>query len=164
MTDKKDPDVKEDGINDPASPQFRVLTQYVSDLSFENPNAPHSLGPVNEGPKIDVRVDVSVRGLSSTDFEVKLSIGADAKASEGVLFLIELQYCGLFRLENIPEENLQALLLIECPRQIFPFARRIISDVTRDGGFPPLMLDPIDFVGLYQQQHAEGVPEGTVPN
>lgn len=164
MADEFPLDTDENGASNSTTPQFRVLTQYVSDLSFENPNAPQSLGPVAEGPQIDVRVDVNVRGLSSTDFEVKLSIGVDAKAPQGVMFLFELEYCGLFRLENIPEESLQAMLLIECPRQIFPFARRIIADVTRDGGFPPLMLDPIDFVGLYQQQQAGATPEGTVPN
>ena len=164
MADETTLDTAENGASDSTTPQFRVLTQYVSDLSFENPNTPQSLGPVAEGPQIDVRVDVNVRGLSGTDFEVKLSIGVDAKAPQGIMFLVELEYCGLFRLENIPEESLQPMLLIECPRQIFPFARRIIADVTRDGGFPPLMLDPIDFVGLYQQQQRGNMPEGTVPN
>ena len=164
MADTSNQDTEETGTLDPAKAQFRILTQYVSDLSFENPNAPNSMGPVGENPHIDVRIDVSVRGLSPTDYEVKLSIGTDAKTSQGVMFLVELEYCGLFRLENLPQESLQSILLIECPRQIFPFARRIIADVTRDGGFPPLLLDPIDFVSLYQQQQATGVPEGTVPN
>lgn len=150
--------------NDMSEPEFRILTQYVSDLSFENPNAPQSLGSLTEQPRIDVRVDVGVKGVSDTDFEVKLTIGIDAKVKEGVLFLIELQYNGLFRLVNIPADSVEPMLLIECPRQLFPFARRIISDVSRDGGFPPLMIDPIDFVGLYQQRQTSAMPEGTVPN
>jgi preprotein translocase subunit SecB len=157
-------DENEPVANTEAQPQFRILTQYVRDLSFENPNAPQSLGPVGDQPQIDVRVDVGVQRLSETDFEVKLTVGVDAKAKEGVMFLVELQYCGLFRLVNIPAENLEPMLLIECPRQIFPFARRIIADVTRDGGFPPLMIDPIDFVSLYQQRRTDAMPEGTVPN
>jgi preprotein translocase subunit SecB len=132
--------------------QLRVLTQYVKDFSFENPNVPQSLGPTDEQPNIAVRVDVGVKRMSETDFEVALKIGADAKASDKTMFLVELDYAGLFRLVNVPEENLEAVLVIECPRQIFPFARRIIADITRDGGFPPLMIDPIDFVGLYQQR------------
>ncbi|MDO8422267.1 MAG: protein-export chaperone SecB [Parvibaculum sp.] len=154
-----------DGANaagEPA-PEFRILTQYVKDLSFENPNAPQSLGPMTDQPQIDVRVDVGVQRFADTDYEVKLTVGIEAKAASGVMFLVELQYCGLFRLANIPADSLEPMLLIECPRQIFPFARRVIADVTRDGGFPPLMIDPIDFVNLYQQRRA-GVPEGTVPN
>ncbi|MDO8290771.1 MAG: protein-export chaperone SecB [Parvibaculum sp.] len=161
-------DEKLSGASNETAPQFRVLTQYVKDLSFENPNAPQSLGPLTDQPQIDVRVDVGVARLNETDYEVKLSVGIDAKAKQGVMFLVELQYCGLFRLANIPADNLEPMLLIECPRQIFPFARRVIADVTRDGGFPPLMIDPIDFVGLYQQRRADGqpsgMPEGTVPN
>lgn len=152
------------GAADETSPQLRILTQYVRDLSFENPNAPRLLGPLTDQPQIGVRVDVNVQRYSDADFEVMLSISIDAKSKEDVMFLVELQYCGLFRLTNIPADSLEPMLLIECPRQIFPFARRIIADVTRDGGFPPLMIDPIDFVGLYQQRRAEGAPAGMMPN
>jgi preprotein translocase subunit SecB len=152
------------GAADETGPQLRVLTQYVKDLSFENPNAPRTLGPLSEQPQIGVRVDVNVQRYSDTDFEVTLSVSIDAKAKEDVMFLVELQYCGLFRLTGIPADSLEPMLLIECPRQIFPFARRIVADVTRDGGFPPLMIDPIDFVGLYQQRRGQGVPAGTMPN
>jgi preprotein translocase subunit SecB len=152
------------GAAEETSPQLRVLTQYVKDLSFENPNAPRMLGPLADQPQIGVRVDVNVQRLADVDFEVTLSISIDAKSKDDVMFLVELQYCGLFRLTNIPADSLEPMLLIECPRQIFPFARRIVADVTRDGGFPPLMIDPIDFVGLYQQRRAEGAPAGTIPN
>lgn len=135
--------------------QLRVLTQYVKDLSFENPNAPQTLGPAEEQPSINVRVDVGVRRMSATDFEVALKIGAEATVADKTMFLAELDYAGLFRLTNVPEADLEAVLVIECPRQIFPFARRILADATRDGGFPPLMIDPIDFVGLYQQRRQQ---------
>lgn len=149
-----------------AAPQFRVLTQYIKDLSFENPNVPRTLGPMEHQPDIGVRVDVNVQRFSETDFEITLAIGVDAKAKDLVMFLVELQYSGLFRLSHIPADSLEPLLLVECPRQIFPFARRIIADATRDGGFPPLLIDPIDFVGLYQQRRTEGeiVPSDVRPN
>lgn len=147
--------------------QLRVLTQYVKDLSFENPNAPQTLGPAEEQPTINVRVDVGVRRMSGTDFEVALKIGAEATVKDKTMFLAELDYAGLFRLTNVPEADLEAVLVIECPRQIFPFARRILADVTRDGGFPPLMIDPIDFVSLYnqrRQQMAQEVAGSGQPN
>ncbi|WP_339830804.1 protein-export chaperone SecB [uncultured Parvibaculum sp.] len=143
----------------PAVAQLRILTQYVKDLSFENPNAPQSLGPVEEQPNISVRVDVGVQRMSDTDYEVSLKLGADAKTGDKTMFLVELDYAGLFRLTNIPEANLEGVLVVECPRQIFPFARRIIGDLTRDGGFPPLMIDPIDFVTLYQQRRQQMAQE-----
>lgn len=150
-----------------AGAQLRVLTQYVKDLSFENPNAPNSLGPVDEQPSINLRVDVGVKRLADTDYEVALKIGAEAVVKDKPLFIVEAEYAGLFRLTNIPEADLEAVLVVECPRQIFPFARRILADVTRDGGFPPLLIDPIDFVNLYNQrreQMARQVAEAGKPN
>jgi len=147
--------------------QLRVLTQYVKDLSFENPNAPQMLGPVDEQPSIGIRVDVGVKRMSDTDYEVALKIGAEATVKEKPMFLVEIEYAGLFRLTNIPEQDLEAVLVVECPRQIFPFARRALADVTRDGGYPPLMIDPIDFVSLYQQrreQMAQEVAGAQQPN
>ncbi|MEQ8282335.1 MAG: protein-export chaperone SecB [Parvibaculum sp.] len=142
-------------VGQPAVAQLRVLTQYVKDVSFENPNAPQALGPVDEQPNISVRVDVGVNRMSDTDYEVALKLGAEARTKDKTMFLVEIDYAGLFRLTNIPEENLEAVLVIECPRQIFPFARRIVADLTRDGGYPPLMIDPIDFVSLYQQRRQQ---------
>ncbi|MBA4209557.1 MAG: protein-export chaperone SecB [Parvibaculum sp.] len=147
--------------------QLRVLMQYVKDLSFENPNAPQTLGPVDEQPAINLRVDVGVKRMADTDFEVALKIGAEALVKQKPMFVAEIEYAGLFRLVNIPEADLEAVLVIECPRQIFPFARRILADITRDGGFPPLLIDPIDFVSLYQQrreQMAEQVESAAKPN
>ncbi len=137
----------------PAQVQFNILGQYLRDLSFENPNAPASL-TLDAQPKIDIGVDVQARRANEDRFEVELKVRAtavgatDAKA----VFVVELSYCGLFLIRNVPEEALQPFCLIECPRLLFPFARRIVADATRDGGFPPLLLDPIDFVALYRQQ------------
>ena len=135
--------------------QLRVLMQYVKDLSFENPNAPQSLGPVEEQPSINLRVDVGVKRMADTDYEVALKIGAEAVTKDKPMFIAEVEYAGLFRLVNIPEADLEAVLVVECPRQIFPFARRILSDITRDGGFPPLMIDPIDFAQMFAQRVSE---------
>jgi len=138
----------------PASPppQVRVLGQYIKDLSFENPNAPSGFS--SQAPQINVSVDVRVPSQRGTDYEVELKLAADARIGDTQAFLVELVYGAVFRLENIPEQSLQAILLIECPRILFPFARRIIADMTRDGGFPPLMIDPIDFAALYRQRMA----------
>lgn len=148
-----------DGTGQPTVAQLRILTQYVKDASFENPNAPQSLGPSEEQPNISVRVDVGVQRLSDTDYEVALKLAAEAKTKDRTMFLVEIDYAGLFRLINIPEANLEAVLVVECPRQIFPFARRIVADLTRDGGYPPLMIDPIDFVSLYQQRRQQMAQE-----
>lgn len=154
------------GGEQPAA-QLRVLTQYVKDLSFENPNAPQMLGPVEEQPQISIRVDVGVKRMNENDYEVALKIGAEAKVKEKAMFLAEIEYAGLFRLTGIQEQDLEAVLVVECPRQIFPFARRALADVTRDGGYPPLMIDPIDFVSLYHQrreQMAQEVAGAQQPN
>jgi len=131
-----------------------VNAQYVKDLSFENPRAPASLVASKEQPKIDVNVNVDARGLQPNVFEVMLSVRADAKIADEPGFIMELVYAGVFTVANAPEEVLRPVLLIECPRLLFPFARQIVADVTRDGGFPPLFLNPIDFVALYRRQFA----------
>jgi len=152
------------GAVEAEGPQLRVLTQYTKDLSFENPNSPRLLGGGDAAPAIEVQINVNVQRLSESDYEVVLAIKAEAKLKEEIMFLVELEYAGLFRLTGIPEEQLEAVLLIECPRQIFPFARRIVADATRDGGFPPLMVDPIDFVGLYQARKSQGDTQAARPN
>ncbi|BDV37770.1 protein-export protein SecB [Methylocystis bryophila] len=137
------------------APALNALGQYLKDLSFENPNAPRSLAPPDTPPNIQVQVNVDAKQLAPTDFEVSLKL--DAKAGEGanVLFKLDLEYAGVFRLTNIPQEQVHPIVMIECPRLLFPYVRQIVSDATRDGGFPALFLDPIDFVGLYQQKAAE---------
>ncbi len=146
-----------------AMPQVGVLAQYVKDLSFENPNAPRSMAPSGQQPAINIQVAVDAAPLSGPDFEVTLRLEGKAEAQNLLLFSFELVYCGVFRLQNIPADSLQPMVLIECPRLLFPFAREIVATATRNGGFPPLMLEPIDFVALYRQrlemaQSAPGAP------
>lgn len=140
-------------------PQVQVLTQYVKDLSFENPNAPQSL-QWSEPPRIDINVGVNARRGGDEVYEVELKINAKAEAQGTVAFVVELLYGALFSLQNVPEEALEPFLIIEAPRIIFPFARRIVADAVRDGGFPPLMLDPIDFAALYMAQQQGGATAG----
>ena len=137
------------------APQMGIMGQYLKDLSFENPNAPSSLA-MQEGqqPQINIAVNVNANQLGEKDYEVTLEIEAKAEHDKKVVFNVELTYCGIFHLENIPEEALGPVILVECPRMLFPFARRILADATRDGGFPPLMLDPIDFGAMYAQRMA----------
>lgn len=145
---------EENGTADVQAPSLNVLVQYVKDLSFENPNAPSSLGQQQTGPQIEINVNVGAQPLSATEFECELKLEAKAMLGENVMFAVELLYAGLFRIQNVPEEHLHPFVLIECPRLLFPFARQILADATRNGGYPPLMLDPIDFVALYQQNAA----------
>ena len=136
-------------------PSLSVLVQYSKDFSFENPNAPQSLMQQQQQPQIGIQINVNPRQMSNTDFEVELKLEGKAEHSGNVLFAFDLNYAGVFRLMNIPQENLGPLLMIECPRLLFPFAREIISSAISNGGFPPLMLNPVDFVGLYQRKLAE---------
>jgi preprotein translocase subunit SecB len=136
-------------------PSLSVLVQYSKDFSFENPNAPQSLMQQQQQPQIGIQINVNPRQMSNTDFEVELKLEGKAEHSGNVLFAFDLNYAGVFRLTNIPQENLGPLLMIECPRLLFPFAREIISNAISNGGFPPLMLNPVDFVGLYQRRLAE---------
>jgi preprotein translocase subunit SecB len=131
--------------------RLSVRTQYIKDFSFENPAAPKSLAPSAVTPKIQVNVDVEAKPLSEDHYEVALRVTANASREEGTVFVVELVYAGVFALENFPKEHLQSMCLVECPRILFPFARRVIADATREGGFPPLYLDPIDFGRLYQK-------------
>ena len=132
-------------------PQLNVLAQYTKDLSFENPNAPASLAPQSQPPAINIQINVNANNVGQDDYEVALSVEGKAENAGKVMFSFELIYAGVFRILNVPKENLHPLVMIECPRLLFPFAREIIATAVRDGGFPPLMLDPVDFVGLYRQ-------------
>jgi preprotein translocase subunit SecB len=136
-------------------PSLNALVQYLKDFSFENPNAPNSLGPQDKSPDISIQVNVNAKQLAETDFEVSLTLDAKAGDGPGLLFKLDLEYAGVFRLQNIPQEQVHPIVMIECPRLLFPFVRQIVADATRHGGFPPLYIDPIDFVGLYQQKAAE---------
>jgi preprotein translocase subunit SecB len=137
------------------APTMNILAQYVKDLSFENPHAPNSLRPREKAPEIAININVNPTPLSETDFEVELKLDAKAEDGDEVMFNVELVYAGIFRLEGFPQEALQAAVLIECPRLLFPFARQIMADATRNGSFPPLMIDPVDFAQLFRQRLAE---------
>jgi preprotein translocase subunit SecB len=133
-------------------PSIRILGQYLKDLSFESPNAPQALGAQQAQPDINISVNVNARNLATTDFEVELHLDAKATSQDKVMFAAELKYAGTFRLENFPQQMMHPAVLIECPRLLFPFARQILAEATRNGGFPPLMLDPIDFASMYQRR------------
>lgn len=145
-----------------SAPTLSALGQYIKDLSFENPNAPRSLGPQDASPNINISVNVNARPLSDQDFEVELVLSGQAGEGSETVFRFDLKYAGIFRLQNVSNDAAQAIVMIECPRLLFPFARQIIADCVRNGGFPPLFIDPIDFAGLFQQrmqqQAANGMP------
>ncbi len=138
-----------------ASPSLNILAQYIKDLSFENPGAPRSLQSRDKAPAININVNVNANPLSDTDFDVVLALNAEAKEGDKVLFAAELVYGGVFRVTGFPQEHMLPVLFIECPRLLFPFARQIIADATRNGGFPPLLIDPIDFAQMFAQRVAE---------
>lgn len=146
-------------MSDPAAaPQaltYAIGAQYVKDFSFENPRSPHVFAMAGQQPQVSVGVGVNVNKLADTAYEVVLSINADAKHGEDAVFVVELSYAGIITAPaNVSPEMLQPLLMVEVPRQLFPFARAILSNATRDGGFPPLLLSPVDFLDLYRQQQS----------
>ena len=141
-------------------PQLSVVAQYIKDFSFENPNAPQSLAAGSEPPQIGIQINVNASPLSDTDIEVALKLDGKAESAGDLMFHFELEFAGVFRIRNVPQESLNAIVLIECPRLLFPFAREIIATAVRNCGFPPLLLDPVDFVALYRQKMAQLQPGG----
>lgn len=135
-------------------PQFGLIMQYVKDLSFENPNSP-AVYQWQGQPKIDVQVNIGAQAVAENVHEVGLKLDITATSDQGVAFKVDLLYAGLFGARNVPEEQLHPFMLAEAPRLLFPFARRIVADMVQDGGFPPLLLDPIDFGALYMQRAAQ---------
>src|SRR2546430_15518115 len=147
-----------------SQPQLAVLAQYIKDFSFENPNAPRSLSPSQTQPAINIQINVGVGQLAESDYEVTLKLEGKAELSGSVLFAFDLTFAGVFRIQNVPQETLQPLVMIECPRLLFPFAREIVATAVRNGGFPPPLLDPLDFVALYQPRMAQMPPrQATTP-
>jgi preprotein translocase subunit SecB len=159
MADETGSDVLANGED--TAPAVGLISQYVKDFSFENPNAP-AVYQWQGQPQIDVQFNIGANTVGDDVHEVILKIDVRATSADKVAFQVELEYAGLFGIRNVPDEQLQPFLLAEGPRLIFPFARRILADAVRDGGFPPLMLEPIDFGALYMQQAAanEGVAGG----
>ena len=140
--------------DDIAPPKMNILAQYVRDLSFENILAQKGVdGELNPEIQVNVNIDAKKRTTEKQfDVILKLRVDSKSKNTNNVLFVLELDYGGVFQIENIPDDQLHPYLLIECPRMLFPFLRRIVSDITRDGGFPPLNLENIDFLKLYRQE------------
>lgn len=134
------------------APKLSVRTRYVKDLSFENPNAPRSLRPERGEPAIGIGVGVDARSLGRSNYEVSLGITVTASHDDATLFVVELKYAGVFLVRDFPPERVEPVCMVECPRLLFPFARRVIAEATRDGGFAPLLLAPIDFSALYRQR------------
>ncbi|WBU63805.1 protein-export chaperone SecB [Paracoccus aerodenitrificans] len=145
------------GSDTPQPPRMQILAQFVRDLSFENIVAQKGLNGSDVKPEIAVQVSLDARKRSvENQYEViaKFRVSSKNSNDDSNLFLCELDYGGVFHVAGVPEEQLHPFLMIECPRMLFPFIRRIISDTTRDGGFPPVNLDPVDFVALYRQEIA----------
>lgn len=146
-------------------PAAGIISQYVKDLSVENPNAPASF-QWSEAPEIDVQFNIQSNQIEGEIHEVELKIAINSKTAQGTAFIVDLSYCGLIGMRGLPAEQMHAFTYAEAPRILFPFARRVIADAVRDAGFPPFMLEPIDFNGLYlqqlaAQQEAAGEPAGT---
>ena len=155
-----------------AAPSFNLIGQYIRDMSFENPGAPGSVMLGGGSPQFNVGINVGVKKQADDVYAVEITLNAKAEREKNVLFNVELIYGGVFRIKNVPENQLAPLLLVECPRLIFPFARQILASITQQGGFPPLMMEPVDFNAIYlqnlrslqAQQAAGGTPTPQVTN
>ena len=146
------------------APSMNMVGQYIRDLSFENPGAPGSIMAGGGNPAFNVSISVGVKKQADDIYAVELTLNAKANREAVVLFNVELVYGGVFRLKNVPEATLSQLLMIECPRLIFPFARQVLASVTQQGGFPPLMMEPVDFAAIYRQNLAQLVAkQGAAP-
>ncbi|HZT26802.1 MAG TPA: protein-export chaperone SecB [Pseudolabrys sp.] len=139
-------------------PLLNVVAQYIKDFSFENPNAPRSMMPTGQQPQIAIQIKVDANPMAEGDVEVALKLEGKAENSGNLMFAFDLTYAGVFRVRNVPQESMSPVVMIECPRLLFPFAREIIANTVRNGGFPPLLLDPVDFVALYRERMAQMQP------
>jgi preprotein translocase subunit SecB len=156
----------------PQPPSYSLVSQYMRDLSFENPNAPGSVLAGNTQPQFNVSINVGVRKQNDEMYAVELTLNAKAEREGSVLFNVELVYGALFRVRNATEQTLPPLLMVECPRMIFPFARHALANVIQIGGFPPVMMEPVDFYALYvqnlrklqSQQQQQAIPADATKN
>ncbi len=139
-------------------PALMIGAQYIKDLSFENPQGPEVLASIQENPQVNIEVHTNARDLGEKVHEVTLFVRGEAESDGKTVFIVELTYGGIITVNVTDEESIKPILLIEAPRHLFPFARAIVANVTRDGGFPPLLINPLDFAGMYLEQH--GMPEG----
>ncbi|PIE60824.1 MAG: protein-export chaperone SecB [Desulfobulbus propionicus] len=142
----------EEATNQQEAPIFRLQKMYIKDLSFESPNAPKIFLEKNQEPKVDFNLQIRNNKVDGDHYEVSLSVTAkvmDKKAEDKVMFIVEIEHAGVFMLKNIPEEHLARVMAVDCPLMLFPFTRQIISQVSVDGGFMPFLMEPINFVALY---------------
>ena len=145
----------------PEGPLLRILAQYTKDQSFENPNAPESLRAGLDAPEVGIGIEIGRQMLDDDTVEVTLILRADAKRGDQTVFIAELEYSGLFAFASVNAEHLQPLILIECPRLLFPFARQILAEMTQNGGFPPIMLEPPDFASMFRDEMNRRAAEQT---
>jgi preprotein translocase subunit SecB len=143
--------------------QVRVVGQYIKDLSFENPNVRKLMSGPGDTPALRVEVNVNATKMADKMFESAIEFKAEATSKAGVIYDLEISYAGLFEIQSIPAQALEPFLLINCPSLLFPFLRRLVADLTREGGFAPLLLDPIDFAGLFMQKQQQGTAQGVKP-
>ncbi|MBB5221583.1 preprotein translocase subunit SecB [Amaricoccus macauensis] len=147
----------------PATPRMQNLTQYVRDLSFENIAAQKGFVSSEGKPDIKIQFGIDAQQRAAEHYEVTLKVKVESEIAQTPIFILELDYGGIFQVQNVPQEQIHPLLMIECPRLMFPFVRRIVSDVTRDGGYPPMNLDQVDFLALYRaevaRRQAEAAPD-----
>ena len=147
----------------PPQPRLQMLTQYIRDLSFENIAVQKGVTAADGKQDVKVQINLDVQQRPSDRYEVALKVNVDSKVGESQIFILELDYAGLFFIQNVPQDQLHPLLMVECPRLIFPYLRRIVSDVTRDGGYPPINLDQVDFLALYRAELARRQAEAKAP-
>jgi preprotein translocase subunit SecB len=160
MTDKTESgDGKAKSRQDAPPIQAQVLGQYIKDLSFENPHVGKPIDGAGDTPSMKIEINVNAKRMGEDVYESAIDFRAHATNTGGTIYVLEVIYAGLFRLKNIPEQALEPFLLINCPTLIFPFLRRVVADISREGGFPPLILDPIDFAGLFMQRQQALVAE-----
>jgi preprotein translocase subunit SecB len=154
-TDIAGPASASNGASPAEPPSIRILAQFIRDLSFENPRAPESLRPTGLQPQIDIGVELNARVRPDTLAEVDLKLVASAKIEGESVFQVELLYGGLFQITGVAEDAMELVLLTDCPRFMFPFVRKVVADVTMEGGFPPFLLDPLDFNAIYASRRAQ---------
>ena len=147
-----EPETKEQVSETQKAPMLSVLAQYTKDQSFENPNAPDSLRSGLSAPEIQINIEIGRQMLEGDNIEVTLMLKAEAKRDDKIAFIAELEYAGLFAFAGVSAEEIQPLIMIECPRLLFPFSRQIMAEMTQNGGFPPIMLEPPDFAGMFRDE------------
>ncbi|MDA8887591.1 protein-export chaperone SecB [Hellea sp.] len=147
-----EPETKEQVSETQKAPMLSVLAQYTKDQSFENPNAPDSLRSGLSAPEIQINIEIGRQMLEGDNVEVTLMLKAEAKRGDTIAFIAELEYAGLFAFAGVSAEEIQPLIMIECPRLLFPFSRQIMAEMTQNGGFPPIMLEPPDFAGMFRDE------------